>query len=103
MTLNEFLVYLEKNLSNYDLFIIKAEEYQEGKNKKRPPAKRWNEKKLNKAIVGMWKQSMEVGYNNIKSQIGKIQFDPYDRWVDFMNKNDILESINDSISELEFE
>lgn len=103
MTFNEFLDYLEKNLSSYELFLIKAEEYQVGKNKKRPPAKRWNEKKLNKSITVMWKQSMEVGYNNIKSQIGKVQFDAHEKWLEFIVKHDILESINDSISELEFE
>ena len=103
MTFNEFLSYLESNLSSYDLFFIKAEEYQLEKNKKRTPKKRWDEKKMNRAIDTMWKSSMQVAYDKVKSEVGIPRFDGHEKWVNFLDENDMLEAINDSISELEFE
>ncbi len=103
MTFNEFLTYLESNLSNYDLFFIKSEEYQLEKNKKRPPKKRWDEKKINRAIDTMWKSSMQVAYDKVKTEIGVPRFDGYEKWIDFLDEKEMLEAINDSISELEFE
>lgn len=103
MTFNEFLTYLESNLSNSDLFFIKSEEYQLEKNKKRPPKKRWDEKKINRAIDTMWKSSMQVAYDKVKTEIGVPRFDGYEKWINFLDEKEMLEAINDSISELEFE
>lgn len=103
MTFNEFIEYLENNLSSYETFCIKAEDYQLDKNKKRPPKKRWNDKKLDRAIISMWKSSMQVAYDKIKAEIGKPKFNGYETWIDFIEKNEMLEAINDSMSELEFE
>lgn len=103
MTINEFLEYLENNLSSYNLFIDKATEHQLEKNKKRPPKKRWDEKKMNRAVETMWKSSMQVAYDKVKTEIGIPRFDGYERWVEFIGEKELLEAINDSISELEFE
>ncbi len=103
MTINEFLEFLEINLSSYDLFIEKSTEHQIEKNKKRPPKKKWDEKKMNRAVNTMWKSSMQVAYDKVKSEIGISKFDSYEKWMDFMEKNELLDAINDSISELEFE
>ncbi|MDT2814323.1 hypothetical protein P7H75_05650 [Vagococcus carniphilus] len=103
MTINEFLEFLEKHLSNYNLFIEKSTEYQLEKNKKRTPKKRWDEKKINRVVNGMWKSSMQVAYDKVKSEVGVPRYDGYEKWTDFIEKNDLLEAINNSISELEFE
>lgn len=103
MTINEFLEFLEKNLMSYDTFIDKATEHQLEKNKKRPPKKRWDEKKIIRSVNTMWKISMQVAYDKVKVEVGMPRYDGYDKWVEFIEKNELLEAINDSISELEFE
>ncbi|MDT2830061.1 hypothetical protein P7H62_14420 [Vagococcus carniphilus] len=103
MTINEFLNFLEKNLISYNIFIEKATEYQLEKNKKRTPKKRWEEKKVNRAINEMWKSSMQVAYEKVKTEIGIPRYDGYEKWIEFIEENDFLEAINDSITELEFE
>lgn len=103
MTAKEFLTYLEEHLTNYDLFISKATEAQIEKNKKRPPKKRWDEKKIARSVANLWKSSMQIAYDKIKTSVGRPQEDPYQFWITFMNDNDMLEAINDSIAELEFE
>lgn len=103
MTINEFLEFLENKLANYDLFIEKATEHQLEKNKKRTPKKRWDEKKVNRAVNTMWKSSMQVAYDKVKIEVGMPRYDGFDKWIEFIEKKELLEAINDSISELEFE
>lgn len=99
MKYKEFLEYLEKNLDGYQTFMRKALEYQAGKNAKRPPKSRWNEEKTEKAAYEMWKQSMETLYNNLKSEI---KSDLPFSWVTYMEKHEILETVTESISEMDF-
>lgn len=95
----EFLAYLENNLDGYHSFMEKAMEYQGEKNKKRQPAKRWNEEKMQKAAYDMWKTAMEPLYNQIKAAV---KSDMEFIWIDFIRKNDVFDSVNEGISELDF-
>ena len=47
----------------------------------------------------MWKKAMETLYNNLKKEI---KSDFPSAWISFIEKNAILESVNESISELDF-
>lgn len=99
MKYKEFLEYLENNLEGYHTFKSKAMQYQIGKNAKRPPKSRWNDMKMEKAVSEMWKKSMENLYNNLKHEI---QSDSTACWISFIDKNGILEIVNEGISELDF-
>lgn len=99
MKYKEFLEYLELNLGGYKIFMNKALSYQRIKNAKRPPKSRWSEEKMEKAAYDMWKTSMEALYNNLKFEIKSDL--PYS-WKTYMEKHEILESVNESISELDF-
>lgn len=99
MKYKEFLEYLEKNLSGYQTFMFKAMQFQRAKNVKRPTKSRWTDKKMEKAAGEMWKKAMEALYNNLKREI-KSEFPS--SWISYIEKHDILESVNESISELDF-
>ena len=103
MSFKEFLEYLEKNLSSYDTFIIKATDCQNEKNKKRTPKKRFDDKKLNRAVNKMWEDAMMVAYTNVKSAVGNPKFDVYESWMKKIEEHELLDGLNDSISDLEFE
>ena len=99
MKYKEFLASLENNLDGYQTFMRKALEYQAGKNAKRPPKSRWSQEKMEKAAYDMWKKSMETLYNNLKKEI---KSDLSFSWTSYIEKHEILETVNESISELEF-
>ncbi len=99
MRYKEFLEYLENNLDNYQTFMNKALEYQKEKNQKRQAKKRWDEEKLQRAAYDMWKASMENLYNNLKQEL---KSGSASDWTNYIIKNNILESVNDGISQLDF-
>lgn len=99
MKYKEFLEYLEKNLAGYQTFMFKAMQFQCVKNAKRQAKARWADKKMEKAAGEMWKKAMEALYYNLKKEI---KSDFPSAWISFIEKNAILESVNESISELDF-
>lgn len=99
MKYKEFLQYLEANLDTYQVFIDKAMQFQRDKNSKRPPAKRWDEDKMLRAAYDMWKKSMENLFNTIKREINS---DADFIWREYIEKNNIIESVNDGIRDMDF-
>lgn len=99
MNYKELLKYLETNLDGYETFMRKAYQFQAEKNLKRPAKSRWDDDKLNSATYDMWKKSMEPLYNNLKKEV---KSDLQGEWTSYIDKNGILEIINDGISEIDF-
>lgn len=97
MKYKEFLEYMENNLDGYQVFIQKARRYQTIENTKRK--KKWSDDNVEKATYEMWKKSMENLYNNLKQ---KIKSDSRFAWTDFINKNEILELVNEGIGDIDF-
>lgn len=97
MKYKEFLEYMENNLDGYQVFIRKARRYQTIENAKRK--KKWSDDNVKKATYEMWKKSMENLYNNLKQ---KIKSDSRFAWTDFINKNEILELVNEGIGDIDF-
>lgn len=99
MKYKEFLEYLESNLTGYQTFMNKAIQFQIMKNAKRPPKDRWKDEKVQKAANDMWKKSMENLYNQLKNEIKSDFRDP---WISYIEKHEILETVSESFSELDF-
>ncbi|MDB2011677.1 hypothetical protein [[Clostridium] symbiosum] len=99
MKYKEFLDYLEKNLSGYQTFMFKAMQFQRVKNAERQKKDRWEDKKLEKAAGEMWKKAMETLYNNLRREL---KSDIASDWTSYIEKHEILESVNESINELDF-
>lgn len=99
MKYKEFLSYLQTNLTGYQVFMLKAMQFQHAKNAKRPPKSRWTDKKIEKATNEMWKKAMESLYNNLKREI-KSELPA--EWFAYIQAHEILESVNESINELDF-
>ena len=99
MKYKEFLEYLELNLEGYKTFMNKARQYQITKNLKRPAKNRWSGEKMEQAAYELWKKSMENLYNNLKKEIkSNLSLS----WTSYIEKHEILETVNESISELDF-
>lgn len=99
MKYKEFLEYLENNLTGYQTFMRKARQFQVELNAKRKKDSHWPEERIDRTAYEMWKKSMESLHNQIK---GEVKSDSRFAWTDFMEKNNIFETVNESISEMSF-
>lgn len=103
MLYHEFKEWLEENVQGYSTFIEKATAFQQMKNKGRTGRSKWNDRKVEKAIQGMWNNVVAAAYEQIKSHEGVPKYNGTQIWMDFMDKNNFLEGFNEGASEVEFE
>lgn len=97
MKYKEFLEYMEDNLSGYWAFMQKARRYQTILNAKRD--NKWSDERVESAAYEMWKKSVENLYGNLKREISSTSLFA---WIDFIEKKDILESVNEGIRDIDF-
>lgn len=103
MNLNEFQEHMESNLPALESFYDRAINYQLDKDKRRPPKKRWSEAKIENAANNMYKDLMKSIYEKVKSLVEKKEKKPSNVWIEYLEKNDMYEQINESLYEIEFE
>ena len=99
MTKQELLDYLEQNSGALTSFRVKSLDYQNMKNQKRQPAKRWNETKVDRAVDKMVKEFIESIHQKMTFNV---KGDSYDAWIQFMEQNEVLEGLEESVNEMEF-
>lgn len=103
MNYQDFIEYMQENLSSYSFFMEKASEFQMKKNKDRAAKARWNDAKVELATTQMWTHAMDTLYGQLKGQIGMPALNPKQKWIAFIEENEIIETVNESLSEVEFE
>ncbi|HIY57280.1 MAG TPA: hypothetical protein H9829_03635 [Candidatus Tetragenococcus pullicola] len=106
MNLNLFKELLENKLSVYESFMMKATDYQMGKNKIRPPKKRWNERKIKRSVNAMWITVVENIFEKVKSLDGCPGTNEYTSeniWIEFMEKHEIFDQLEVELMDIEFE
>lgn len=104
MNFTDFKEWLEENTSGYGIFMRKANDLQEEKNKKRTGKnKKWNEARIEKEVESMWSILVQNAHEKIKSEKGTPNYNGKQIWIDFMNEINFIEMFDDSVSELEFE
>ena len=100
MTYKDFLEYLENNFDGYEIFMEKAEAYQQSKNQKRPAKSRWNDGKVYKATNEMWKKAMQPLYDKLKQEIKSgISY----KWIEYIEQHEVLEGLRDGMVYLSFD
>ncbi len=103
MTIKEFEAFLDENLPAKQAFMDAALDYQQAKNKRRPAKKRWADEKIEKATERMWNDFAKGAYEKISPNISKQALNPHKEWIQFIEKNEVLEELEQSIYEIEFE
>ncbi|WP_436697247.1 hypothetical protein [Lactiplantibacillus pentosus] len=83
------------------IFMQIAFEYLNSKNKKRQPAKRWNEEQITRQAEKMYAQVVEDLYNKLHTQVKANRFTPAEKWIQFINQNEVLDGLEESMIELE--
>lgn len=98
----EFKEWLEKNTRGFEIFIIKATESREEKNKKRTgKTKKWTEKQIERQVESMWATVTKNAYEQIKSHKGVPKFNGYQIWLDFLDEINFIEGFDESMAEIE--
>lgn len=94
--------YVADNSQVETIFMRKAVDYLNGKNKKRQPAKKWNDARIQRQTEKMYSQVVEDLYNKLHTQVKANRFTPAETWIKFINENDVLDGLEESMVELEF-
>lgn len=102
MSPHDFRLLLEDR-NGYEVFMIKAAEFQENKNINRKKKERWNENKVERATNAMWQQFVENMYETVSSNIECNPQNKSLKWHQFLKKHNVLENFDESITELEFQ
>lgn len=84
------------------IFMQKALAYLNSKNKKRQPAKRWNEEQITRQAEKMYAQVVENLYGKLHTQVKANRFTPAEKWLKFINENEVLDGMEESMIELDF-
>jgi predicted helicase len=98
MEKTEFEEYLENNSNIKDMFMEKALTYQQEKNKERQVAKRWRDGRVEHETEMMWQQFFDGVYEKIRSNVKKGH-----KWEAFLEKNEVLDNLEMSVAEMNFE
>ncbi|MBX8456269.1 hypothetical protein [Apilactobacillus kunkeei] len=100
MNIDELDSYIKSNCKAYDIFIEKAREDQIDRNSKRKASKRFNDEKIERAAEKSWNEVIANFHEKLKSTSTLKKASPL-TWKNFIAENEILESLEDSMAELD--
>jgi hypothetical protein len=100
MNIDELDSYIKSNCKAYDIFIEKAREDQIDRNSRRKVSKRFNDEKIEREAEKSWSKVVANFYEKLKSTSTLKKASPL-TWKNFMAENEVLESFEDSMAELE--
>lgn len=102
MDCEEFETYLNANSRVVAIFRSQALTYQHSRNRQRATSKQWSETAVASAVDKMVGQFIDNVYDKLKTSIKESKFHPYDSWVSFIEINEVLDNLEDAVSEMEF-
>ena len=103
MDREEFETYLNANSRAVALFRSRALSYQHSQNRKRAASKRWSETVVASAVDKMGSQFVDNVYDKLNANVKENKLHPYENWVNFIETNEVLDSLEDSVAEIDFE
>jgi thiaminase len=101
MDREEFETYLNANSRVVAIFRSHALAYQHSKNRQRATGKRWSETAVASAVGKMVSQLVDNVYDKLKANIKENKFQPYESWVNFIETNEVLDNLEDTVAEME--
>lgn len=99
----EFESYIENNCRLRQLFYDKAVDYENEKNDERAKSKKFNSAEIRHTVDRMYKVMISTLYEQIRSTFKNGSYKKRDRWTTYMENNDTLTVLEDSMIDLEFE
>ncbi|WP_289760218.1 hypothetical protein [Lactobacillus taiwanensis] len=101
MNKNELLEYIDNNSTAITIFKDKVRTEQEAKNKKRQPAKRWNEAKIERTVDKFTDDFIGNVYDKLYKGMKANRNTSNEEWIAFIETNEILDDLEESVSMME--
>lgn len=101
MDKNELLEYLNTNSSVITTFKDKVRDDLNVKNKKRQPAKRWNDAHIERQVDKLTDTFISNIFDKLYRGMKATRTTPREQWIRFIDENEILDSLEESVSMLE--
>ena len=102
MNKNELLEYIDNNSTAITIFKDKVRAEQEAKNKKRQPAKRWNEAKIERTVDKYTDDFIGNVYDKLYKGVKANRNTSSQEWINFLEINEILNDLEESVSMIDF-
>lgn len=103
MDCEEFETYLNANSRVVAIFRSQALTYQHSRNRQRSASKRWSETSVASAVDKMVSQFIDNIYDKLKNNVKESKLNPYESWVSFIESNEVLDNLEETVSEIEFD
>ena len=101
MNKNELLEYIDSNSTAIAIFKDKVRTEQEAKNKKRQPAKCWNEAKIERTVDKFTDDFISNVYDKLYKGMKANRNTSNQKWIAFIETNEILDDLEESVSMME--
>ena len=103
MNKEELLEYIDNNATAVSNFKDKVRASQQAKNKKRQPAKRWNDARIERQVDKFTDQFIGNIYDKLARAIKANNYTPKEKWIKFIEENELLDDLEESVSMIDFE
>ena len=103
MNKEELLEYIDNNSTAIVNFKDKVRADQQTKNKKRQPAKRWNDARIERQVDKFTDQFISNIYCKLSKTLKANNHTPKEKWIKFIEENELLDDLEESVSMIDFE
>lgn len=103
MNKEELLEYIDNNSTAVANFKDKVRADQQVKNKKRQPAKRWNDARIERQVDKFTDQFISNIYDKLSKTLKANNHTPKEKWIKFIEENELLDDLEESVSMIDFE
>ena len=103
MNKEELLEYIDNNSTAIVNFKDKVRADQQTKNKKRQPAKRWNDARIERQVDKFTDQFISNIYDKLSKTLKANNHTPNETWIKFIEENELLDDLEESVSMIDFE
>ena len=102
MTPEQLTKFIREHSSIIESFRRSASSFQYEKNARRQKGKQFSEARVEHEIDLMVAAFLDNVYTKIKSGVTEKKLHPYESWVDFIDKKNVLDSLEDDVSTIVF-
>lgn len=103
MNKEELLEYIDNNSTAVANFKDKVRADQQTKNKKRQPAKRWNDARIERQVDKFTNEFISNIHDKLSKALKANNHTPKEKWIKFIEENELLDDLEESVSMIDFE
>ena len=103
MNKEELLEYIDNKSNAVINFKDKVRADQQAKNKKRQPAKRWNDARIERQVDKFTNEFIANIHDKLSKALKANNHTPKEKWIKFIEENELLDDLEESVSMIDFE